>query len=332
MIAHDWRSSSATDVAPLYAAEVASWMSTLHWDTRASWTIVEAVRAAGSLPGFIVRDAQGAIRGWTFYLRHEGALQVGAFTADSPEASATLLDAITSSSHAASASAIVFFTFSTAPGLAVLLEARGFAVEQYRYLQSGLKAQAGLKACTTSGDPDAASGGQGVQAFRPADVVVVAGLLASAYPSHDPARPFARSGQPHEWVDYVSRLVTTSGCGLFLPGASFVAPGESPARADAVTLMTRLSRDTVHLAQIAVSPAARGRGLARRLIAASLAAAAAAGHARATLLVGEHNLAARHLYDRLGFADVAMFVSAVRDQPRRSTSAALETGGAITLR
>jgi len=144
------------------------------------------------------------------------------------------------------------------------------------------------------------------------------------------ARAFARTGARHEWIEYLAQLVKANGCGIFLPHASFVVPGETPASAGAATVVTHLSEGTVHLAQIAVAPAARGRGLARRLIAASLSASATAGYTRATLLVGGRNLIARHLYEQLGFEEVAMFVSAVCDQPRRFTSAALETGdGAV---
>jgi ribosomal protein S18 acetylase RimI-like enzyme len=141
-----------------------------------------------------------------------------------------------------------------------------------------------------------------------------------------------RNGQPHEWSEYVSQLVNTNGCGTFLREASLVVPGAVAGLPAAATLVTCLAQDTVHVAQVAVAKDARGHGLARRLMTASLADAGAAGYARATLLVSERNLSARRVYDQLGFEEVAVFVSAVCDQPRRSTSAALETGGAITLR
>jgi len=87
--------------------------------------------------------------------------------------------------------------------------------------------------------------------------------------------------------------------------------------------VTKLSHDTVHLAQVAVAPEARGRGLARRVVTASLAAADAAGYARATLLVSERNRPARRVYDRLGFAEVAVCRVGGPRSAARSTSAAL---------
>ena len=111
-----------------------------------------------------------------------------------------------------------------------------------------------------------------------------------------------------------------------------MAPDASAGHPAAATLVTQLARDTVHVAQVAVAPAVRGCGLARRVVTASLVAAEAAGYARATLLVSERNVTAGRVYEDLGFEEVAVFVSAVCDQPRRSKSAALETGGAMTLR
>ncbi len=355
MKADDWRISPSAEIAPLYEAETARWASSLHWDTRESWTIVEAAREAGGLPGFVVRDARGAIHGWTFFVRSDAAIQIGAFAADSQDTTVILLDAIAASPHAASVSALVLFAFSDAPGLTAELQARGFVVERYRYLQTDLRGHAWLKPCATGGAPCATGGapcaaegapcategapcaaavahGFSLACWRDEDHDGVPTLLASAYPALDPARPFARHGRPHEWAAYVRQLVTTTGCGTFLPRVSYVAPDASAGHPAAAALVTQLAKDTVHVAQVAVAPAARGRGLARRVVTASLAAAEAAGYARATLLVSERNVTAGRVYADLGFEEVAVFVSAVCDQPRRSKSAALETGGAMTLR
>ena len=64
MNTRDWRTVSSAEVAPLYQSEIDRWDAALHWDTRANWRLVEAARAAGTLPGVVVHDGSGAVEGW----------------------------------------------------------------------------------------------------------------------------------------------------------------------------------------------------------------------------------------------------------------------------
>ena len=84
-----------------------------------------------------------------------------------------------------------------------------------------------------------------------------------------------------------------------------------------MVLTTALQRDTAHVAQIAIDPAYRRRGLARALMQAALQRAAAAGYWRMTLLVAEDNAAARELYASLGFEPHGHFLYATRNAPNR---------------
>ena len=138
MNARDWRTVSSAGIAPLYQSEIARWDAVLHWDTRANWRLVEAARAAGTLPGVVVHDASGAVEGWAFYLLHHGELQVGALVCRSPAATGAVLDAILTSPEAATASSVTLFTFSGAPALNGELQQKGFATSHYRYLQRSL--------------------------------------------------------------------------------------------------------------------------------------------------------------------------------------------------
>ena len=61
---------------------------------------------------------------------------------------------------------------------------------------------------------------------------------------------------------------------------------------DGAVLATTLSHDTGHVAQVAVASHARGRGLARELLEASLQACAMSGLTRVTLLVARTNVSA----------------------------------------
>jgi GNAT superfamily N-acetyltransferase len=320
---HDWRSDPSGTFASIYAAETMRWSQSLHWDTRLNWLEVEAARLAGRLPGLVARDAAGSICGWTFYLLHNGVLEIGALQSTSARVTGALIAGAQASADGADASSVVLFAHSEAPGLAAQLQARGFAVGRYLYLSALL----GDMATADRAEP------VDLRLYDQArDRAGVADLLAAAYSHDDRARPFVRSGRPHEWAAYLGQLLTTTGCGTFLPAASFVAAVAPAARLHGATLVSRLAADTVHLAQVVVRPEAQGAGLARGLIAASLQAASQQGFSRATLLVGEGNGRARRLYAHLGFAPVSGFVSAIFDHPRRSSRVALESGGAMTLR
>src|SRR5699024_12857677 len=73
---------------------------------------------------------------------------------------------------------------------------------------------------------------------------------------------------------------------------------------------TRRSSDLLHIALVGTRPEARGRGLARAVIARTRAAAAEAGYASAELEVDSESLTgATRLYDALGFARDAVYAT-----------------------
>ena len=315
MRVYDWRTAATPDLDDAFAAEILRWHDMLGWDASESWQMVDAARRSGALPGFVVEDVAGEVAGWTYYLRHGQELQIGALNATNAQQTEALLDAILGSSLADEATSAVFFSFSTAADLERLLTLRGFDTEKYLYLE---RSTAGVMR-----GPEGAS-------WRESMSDAVAALLASSY-DNARSRPFARDGGLDGWRHYVAQLVSTIGCGSFLPECCQLVEAED-GRVSAAVLTTRLSEQTAHLAQVVVDPLARGRSMGARLVTAAMAAAHDSGFARATLLVGERNQAARRIYDELGFREVAAFVSATCDQPRRLSSVALDTGGAITLR
>jgi len=292
----DWRIAEASDLDDAFAAEILRWQHALGWDASAAWAQVDAACRAGTLPGFVAMDAAERIAGWTFFVRHGQTLQIGALMAADAGVTGLLLDAVLTSSLAEDAASVIFFGFSTAPGLEALLASRGFDVERYLYLE---RSTSGLGA-----GPAAAS-------WREGHREAVTDLLASSY-DDSRARAFAREGGIEGWREYLSQILTGIGCGTFLPeGCQLIEAGDG--RLDAAVLTTRIGDDTVHLPQVAVARHARGQGLAARLVMAALNTARDAGLSRATLLVGERNAAARHVYDKLGFVETAAFVSATRD-------------------
>jgi ribosomal protein S18 acetylase RimI-like enzyme len=338
MSLRDWRSLTHAEVDPWYRAEEAWWRRSLGWDTADNWAHVERARASGTLPGFVVvdpdvdapageRTAGTVASGWTFYVVHRGIVQIGALTANHPQATDRLLEALESVGQTERTKGVLVFVPAADAWLESRLTSRGFAVRPFLYLMRRLDGQA----------VDAAEIPNG-QAYQPERINDLARLLRAAYPGEDPARPFAPAGTDEEWLEYTSQLIMQTGCGLFLPGCSVLVgrPGRLTAPAvaplDGTVLATRLAPDTGHLAQVAVHPEARGRGLGAAMVQAAIARLAGHGCTRVSLLVAADNPTAVGMYRRLGFEESGRFLSAWRAQPTRSTMAACATAGVSTLR
>ena len=143
----------------------------------------------------------------------------------------------------------------------------------------------------------------------------MAALCDAAYRQQPGIRAFAPGGTSAEWQQYIETIVAGTGCGWFLPESSVVvvdpADGRRDGRLAGGIMLTDLGTGVAHIAQLAVHPAARGRGLARRLVATALAEASRF-YERASLLVASSNAPAVRLYESLGFVDHASFVVARR--------------------
>ncbi|MEP7119281.1 MAG: GNAT family N-acetyltransferase [Acidobacteriota bacterium] len=307
----DWSLVPAAEMAELYRRDALRWRNDLDWDTAAASAALERARCSGHVNGLVVRQANGAIAGWTYFLLRGSELQIGALTASSPLATRALLDGVFASPAAAVARRALCFAYSDAPGVTTALTEHGFDVGAEYYLMRAL-------------DPVP---GPAVRSLRPwvdSDVAAVAEVLHAAYRGPDARRAFVPSGALPEWRDYVRQLAGSSGCGAFVPSLSPVAPGDG--RLDGVALVTRVSTTSAHLAQLAVRPEARGQRLGARLLDRVMGDAARAGFARLSLLVSETNERARRLYDRAGFTTQGSFLNATRsrqhDARRRGAPAA----------
>jgi ribosomal protein S18 acetylase RimI-like enzyme len=319
MILREWRDLPASAVAPLRAADLARWSEALAWDIGRAWTEIETARAGGVLPG-LVAEQDGRSVGWTFYLPHGPSLQIGAFISADEDVTHAIVDELLISPEADAATEVQVFALDAAPGLVSILDRRGFATQVYRYLQLPLARADEASTRPAVGRPWCAG-----------DAAALRRLFARAYAKAEPARPFARNGSDAEWAEYIGQLIG-GGCGQLVPSASIVVPSADADRLDAAFMVTQISDRTAHLAQCAVDPAAARRGLGTAGLQALADGLRANGFTRLTLLVADDNARARRLYERAGFEETASFVSAVRNQPRRSTSAAFEAGGVSTFR
>ncbi|HEX5214911.1 MAG TPA: hypothetical protein VFV98_05580, partial [Vicinamibacterales bacterium] len=203
IVCHDWRAMSDADMNRLYATEQGRWEHRLDWDPGNAWAELERGRQLGTVSGFVAVNREGRIAGWTYFLVHEGALQIGGLVAESEAVTSALLSDVLADTETLGAERITVFAFTDAPALVGELRARGLAVDRYRYLRRiGL----GIEPI-----------GTGMRIWSPDDLNPAAALLGRAFEPSDASRPFAPDGTAEQWQQYVSQLVEGNGCGQFLP-------------------------------------------------------------------------------------------------------------------
>jgi ribosomal protein S18 acetylase RimI-like enzyme len=307
----DWRLASAEVVGGLLEAERQRWISTLHWDAQPAFDVLERSRQSGQAAGLLAYDADGRPSGFTHYFLHNRRLQIGGLVAESGEVTRQLLDDVLRTPEAELAGEVLCFAFPASTALEGALTRRRFDVTRYSYLQRAL-------APATVAAPSAAPAvAAQLRTWTEDDAVDTVRLFARAYAGSEAAKAFAPRGTLEEWAQYVAQIIKTPGCGRFLPAASVSVQHPADDRLRGLVLTTTLQRDTAHIAQLAVDPAYRRRGLARALVEDASRRAGAAGCWRVTLLVADDNTAARDLYASLGFEPVAHFLHATRQAPNR---------------
>jgi len=293
----DWRDAGVDLLAPLYAHGQERWQRALDWDTSDNWRQIEQARTTWGLPGLLALDEAGRVRGWTFFLPQDNLLHVGGLVAETPLATRALLDRLLEVCDACGADGVSCFVFEEAAGLADEIARRGFDTEPFLYLSRD----------TASGATPV--GTSGADSWCADDIDEAAALLRAAY-RPEVARHFAPGHTAEAWARYVRHLVEQTGLGTFNAEATRVVRGADCI--DAIVIVTALSADTAHLAQVVVHPSRRGSGLAASLVAEACSLAGRQGYGCATLLVGASNAAAVRLYDSLGFVPRARFLAAHR--------------------
>jgi ribosomal protein S18 acetylase RimI-like enzyme len=146
--------------------------------------------------------------------------------------------------------------------------------------------------------PAATAGPDGIEIrlARPAEYAAAGDLVADVYA----AEGFAHGAYVDVLRDAARRaaeadLLVAVDAGGRVVGTLTFAPGGTP-WADVA------GPDEAEFRMLAVLPAARGRGIAERLVRASIERARAGGHRRLVLSSQPEMRAAHRLYERLGFA------------------------------
>jgi ribosomal protein S18 acetylase RimI-like enzyme len=307
----DWRELAPEVVAPLYEEQARAWNESLGWDLTGSWGVVERARAAGALAGLVSRRPNGTITAWTFFLRQDDVLQIGALAGTAASAVRELLEAILDSPEAQASRELTCLLYPPRPNALSALTRRRFDLQPHHYLS---RATADVEPTEL---PEEVAGDLVVRRWRDDDAIGCVHLLARAYQHEKAGRALAPHGTLVEWARYLGQLVRTPACGTLLPRASFVVEEGATGAPVGCVLTTSVSATTAHTAQIAVDPAWGRRGIGRALVRSSARASAAAGMTRLTLLVAGENLRAAGMYAAEGFSEAGTFLFASRQMPIR---------------
>ena len=294
MILTEWRDLPAGAVQPLHEAERERWLSRLGWDLSGPIEIIEDARSAGFLPGYVVSDEDGRPLGWTYFVLHDGMLQIGGLSTARSSVARALLDAVLSSPEAGLARRLSCFVYPGCEGVGSAFLRQRFVLNEGHYLTRDLRGPHDVPVV-----PEAVC----VRRWQAEDLAGLVRLLEAAYQGVPGGDCFAPDGRRDQWAHYAAQLVRTPAVGAFDPALSLVMTGTGgdAHRPLAAVISTRLGPGTVHLAQVIVDPRLRRRGAGAALVRLALQHAASAGFERATLMVDGRNQPARALYARLGF-------------------------------
>lgn len=316
MIIVDWRQVDPRALTLVFARERVRWLIDLGWDTREAWIQVEKARTGWGLPGLAAIDESGRVRGLAFFHENGKRFDLGGVFAESAVIRQSLLDAVIEVCEDTDGEEVTAFVYEGSSPSRDQLTERGFVLEPFDYLVAALLPP------ETSVSGDESYGGR---AFRPGgpggpgepslrdwqkdDVNALAALLSASYGSSE-AQPFVQDVSTDGWRDYVTKLVQHAACGALVPEATTLAVDGD--RVVGAVLVTHLGPSTSHIAQLAVHPECRRRGVGRALLDRATAVAANLEYSRMTLLVSASNSAAQTLYRSRGFVRSAAFLSATK--------------------
>jgi ribosomal protein S18 acetylase RimI-like enzyme len=134
-----------------------------------------------------------------------------------------------------------------------------------------------------------------------------ADLIASSYRGHDDSQINDQYRDALGARRFLSNTTRHTGCGAFLPAASWVAIEPGASRISGVCLSTRVDLDAGHVTQICVSPRDRGLGVGRELLRRTLLSLSSCACDTASLTVTASNTGALRLYQQMGFRPTRRF-------------------------
>jgi GNAT superfamily N-acetyltransferase len=311
----DLRLLRASALAELFEEERGHWETELRWDYGSSVELLRRHIDAHSLPGYAALW-QGRVAGYCFFVYEDekglvGDLYVlaahrGHLAEERGSIALTLLEhALETLEQAPVVKRIEaqLIPFGLGP-LEPFFRARGYRIFPRLFMLKEVERGGALRAP----EPPVAAR---VRPWHESDFDAAAELIVSAYQEHIDSQINDHYSRLSGALRFLKNIVLFPGCGIFRANWSFVAEGGDGRLAGAV-LVSEVAHGVAHITQICVRPELQKRGLGRQLLAATLAAATAAGCTGVSLTVTAENRSAVGLYRGLGFTLLKEFSAFTR--------------------
>jgi ribosomal protein S18 acetylase RimI-like enzyme len=307
----DLRHVGAADLAPVLESEVAEWREALHWDFRPSADLVLRFVASQALHGYALRVA-GEVAGYTYVVSEEGKGLIGDLYVRSDQRTIENENLLLSAAlESLFASPLVRRIESQLMMLCRPLDRPLPRPETATRYSRRLMAIGGERIARLR---QARCPRAHLECWSDRHSETAARLIAEAYRGHIDSRINDQYRSLAGARRFLYNIVQYPGCGVFLPGASFVATAGSRALVG-LCLASRLSDDVGHITQLCVAPHLRGLGLGYELLRRSLAALTDMGCRSITLTVTSANRQALALYESVGFTTLREFAACVWERP-----------------
>jgi ribosomal protein S18 acetylase RimI-like enzyme len=317
----DLRHFAAAQLRPLLRDEAALWQQRLQWDYTSSVELLLEYLDGRVLPGYVATQ-RGHVMGYTFSVLEGAKAVIGDAYAfgetlglNNPVCDLLLhhliemlqatpgVDRIESQllmfPVGALAGPFLSRGFRGYPRLFMMGDADGLLA---RARKSGLGAPADLKL----------PAGLRLENWRPEFFDAAAELIHRSYAGHMDSGINDQYRSVHGSLRFLHNIIRFPGCGAFDAANSWVLRDERN-QLQALLLSSRVQDDVGHVTQLCVTPALRGLGLGRLLLQQAARQLVKRGAKALSLTVTEANVAARTLYDELGFEIVRKFEAMVWD-------------------
>jgi ribosomal protein S18 acetylase RimI-like enzyme len=281
-------------MATLMDEEEQAWLRELDWDYAPIRRILESFLKQRLLPGFVLAS-DAKILGYSYFLISHLKGVIGALYASPPhgqQAADSILSRTIESLKAIRNVRRIEAQILPLHGLNLdpIFASHGFQYFLRHYLELHLPIREW---------PEPKPSGA-IVSWHSSHLLPAAGVAYRSYRNGVDALICADYGSEANCAAYLRSLVDNPGCGVFLPGSSFVGL-DSRGSPCGFILASRISSTAAMIPQISIHPAHQGKGLGSALIQRALSSLQSAGFQMVRLTVTAQNRRAFEWYQRLGF-------------------------------